>query len=116
MGITSGKEIGKPFIQPPIFGTVLPRWSVLTFGLSCTNDVILVQRGQQMSITSVVSNIGSFRKWVNVLTMPFRSPFMLKPLVLFFFGMLCREYKLFFDLMSFIDITSSPCLEMRTGP
>ena len=69
-----------------------------------------------MSIRRVVSNVGVFHTWVNVLTMSLRSPFKHRPFVLFF-GMPCRECKLFFGLTIIIDATSdSSYLEMISGP
>ena len=58
--------------------------SVTTFALSYTKDAVVVQRGQQMSIQRAVSNIGVFRKWVNVLTLSLRLPVKLGPFVLLF--------------------------------
>ena len=114
LGITSSGGTSVPLIHYPIFGTVWLSKSVLTFGRPYTEDVVLVQRGQQMSIQRVVSNVGVFRTWVNVLTMSLRSLFKPKPFVQFF-GLPCREHKLFFGLRIFIDVTSHPCLEMKTG-
>ena len=68
-----------------------------------------------MSIRGVASNVGVFGTWFNVLTMSSRPPFKLRPFVLLF-GMPCREYRLSFGLIIFIDVASDPCLVMRTGP
>ena len=68
-----------------------------------------------MSIQRAVGNVGVFRTGVNVLTMSLRSPFKLRPFVLVF-GMPCRECKLIFGLITFIHVTSNPCLEMGSGP
>ena len=57
-----------------------------------------------MSIRRVVSNVGVFRTWVNVLTMSLQSPFKLRLFVLFF-GMPYWEYKPVFGFIIFIDET-----------
>ena len=109
LGITSSTRTSVPLIMCPIFGTVLMSRFVLTFGLSYTKDIVAVRRGQQMSIRTVV-----FRTWVHVLIMCLCSPFKRRPFVLFF-GMPCKEPKLFFCLIFFVDVISDPCREMRTS-
>ena len=50
LGSRSRRGIGVPLIHCQIFGTVLLSRLVLTFGPSYTKHVVLVQRGQKMSL------------------------------------------------------------------
>ena len=113
LGVTSCRGTNVLLMHYPIFGNMLLSSNVLTFRVSYTKIVVLVQRGQRMSIGIVLSRVGVFRTWVSILTMPLPSAFKLGPFA-FVFGMPCKEQKLFLGLIICVDITSHPWLEMIT--